>query len=111
MRKISTILLCFLVLAVAQAAVAGDVRKEAADRFDHGLRLFNEGDNPGALLEFKRAFELSGERSILMNVGLVYAEMGRPVDAVAAPAEDNTWTEFHKAFGTKLYRPSITIRE
>jgi len=46
MRKISTILLCFLVLAVAQAAVAGDVRKEAADRFDHGLRLFNEGDNP-----------------------------------------------------------------
>ena len=84
MRKISTILLCFLVLAVAQVAVAGDVRKEAADRFDHGLRLFNEGDNPGALLEFKRAFELSGERSILMNVGLVYAEMGRPVDAVAA---------------------------
>ena len=84
MRKISTILLCFLVLAVAQVAVAGDVRKEAADRFDHGLRLFNEGDNPGALLEFKRAFELSGERSILMNVGLVYAEMGRPVDAVEA---------------------------
>jgi hypothetical protein len=73
-----------MTLAVAGAAVAGDVRTEAADRFDHGLRLFNEGDNPGALLEFKRAYELSGERSILINVGLVYAEMGRPVDAVEA---------------------------
>jgi hypothetical protein len=33
------------------------------------------------------------------------------VDAVAAPSEDNTWTEFQKAFGTKLYRPSITVRD
>ncbi len=73
-----------MTLAVAGAAVAGDLRKEAADRFDHGLRLFNEGDNPGALLEFKRAYDLSGERSILVNVGLVYAEMGRPVEAVEA---------------------------
>jgi hypothetical protein len=84
MRKTAAFMLCFSILATAQAAAAGDARKEAADRFDHGLRLFNEGDNPGALLEFKRAYELSGERSILMNVGLVYAEMGRPVDAVAA---------------------------
>ena len=84
MRKIAAFLLCFSILAVAQAAVAGDVRKEAADRFDHGLHLFNEGDNPGALLEFKRAYELSGESSILVNVGLVYVEMGRPVDAVEA---------------------------
>ena len=64
--------------------MADDSRTEAADRFDHGLRLFNEGDNLGALLEFKRAYELSGERSILVNVGLVYAEMGRPVEAVEA---------------------------
>jgi hypothetical protein len=84
MRNTAPFLLCFSILAVAQAAVAGDVRKEAADMFDHGLRLFNEGDNPGALLEFKRAYELSGERSILVNVGLVYVEMGRPVDAVEA---------------------------
>jgi hypothetical protein len=84
MRKIVPFLLCFSILAVAQAAVAGDIRKEAADRFDRGLRLFNEGDNPGALLEFKSAYQLSGEPSILVNVGLVYAEMGRPVDAVEA---------------------------
>jgi hypothetical protein len=69
---------------VSARASAGDARKEAADRFDRGLHLFNEGDNAGALLEFKRAYELSGERSILINVGLVHAEMGRPVDAVEA---------------------------
>src|SRR5262249_48493764 len=33
------------------------------------------------------------------------------LDAVAAPSEDQGWTEFQKAFGTKLYRPSITLRE
>jgi len=84
MRKISAILFCLSIVALAGAAVAGDPRKEAADRFDHGLRLFNEGDNTGALLEFKRAYELSGESSILVNVGLVYAEMRRPVEAVDA---------------------------
>jgi hypothetical protein len=76
--------LCLFVCMWSAQAAAADTRKEAADRFDRGLRLFNEGDNANALLEFKRAFELSGERSILLNVGLVYAELGRPVEAVTS---------------------------
>jgi hypothetical protein len=75
---------CVCLLLAALPAAAADARKEAADRFDRGLRLFNEGDNANALLEFKRAYELSGERSILLNVGLVQAELGRPVEALAA---------------------------
>jgi tetratricopeptide (TPR) repeat protein len=84
MRRILGGFLCLAFLMLCGRAGAADARKEAADRFDRGLHLFNEGDNAGALLEFKRAYELSGELSILINVGLVHAEMGRPVDAVEA---------------------------
>lgn len=83
MRGISFILCCALIGLIAGTAVAGDRRDEAADRFDRGVRLFNEGDNANALLEFKRAYEMSGERSILLNIGLVQAELRRAVDAVA----------------------------
>jgi hypothetical protein len=61
-----------------------EARKEAAERFDRGLRLFNQGENAGALVEFKRTYELTGDPSTLLNIGLVYAELKRPVDAVDA---------------------------
>ncbi len=67
--------------APAPSAVA---RQEAAERFDRGVRLFNQGDNSGALVEFKRAFELTSDPLLLFNIGLVYAEQRRPVDAVDA---------------------------
>ncbi len=68
--------------AFAQAADAN--KTEARQRFDRGLSLFNDGDNAGALAEFKRAYELVPNPLVLFNVGLVYAQMGRPVDAVAS---------------------------
>jgi hypothetical protein len=73
--------------AVAQAApapVSPAARQEAAERFDRGLRLFNQGENAGALVEFKRAYELTSDPLLLFNIGLVYAEQKRPVDAVDA---------------------------
>lgn len=67
----------------ADPAPAGDPRKaEAAERFDRGLTLFDDGDNSGALAEFKRTYELMPNPVVLYNIGLVYAAMGRPVDAV-----------------------------
>jgi len=59
-------------------------RSEARDRFDRGLRLFNGGDNAGALVEFRRAYELVENSTVLYNIGLVYAQMGRPVEATDA---------------------------
>jgi hypothetical protein len=59
-------------------------RREARERFDRGLKLFNEGDNAGALAEFKRAYELIPNSLVLYNIGLVYSAMGRPVEAVDA---------------------------
>ena len=76
----------------AEPKKVDDARKaEAAHRFDRGLQLFEAGDNAGALAEFKRTYELFPNFVVLCNIGLVYAAMGRPVDAVDAlePAIDS----------------------
>ena len=50
--------------------------------------------------------------AILVNlIDNVDAKTQMALDAVAAPSEDSNWTEYQKAFNTKLYRPSITIHE
>jgi len=59
-------------------------KTEAAQRFDRAIRLFDGGDNAGALAEFKRTYEILPNPVVLYNIGLVYAAMGRPVDAVDA---------------------------
>ena len=48
------------------------------------MQLFNEGDNAGALAEFKQTYALMPNPIVLFNIGLVYAAMSRPVDAVDA---------------------------
>lgn len=73
-------------LVVTRAAKADeantDPKTEARERFGRGLRLFNDGDNSGALAEFKRAYELSPHPAVALNIALVYAAMGRAVEAV-----------------------------
>jgi 3'-5' exoribonuclease len=62
--------------------------------------------------EFGAAVTPKTPEAILVNlIDNLDAKTQMALDAVAAPAEDNTWTEYQKAFGTKLYRPSITIRD
>jgi hypothetical protein len=68
--------------APAATAPTPAARKEAKERFDRGIVLFNESDNAGALSEFKRAYELIPNQLVLFNIGLTYAGMKRPVDAV-----------------------------
>jgi hypothetical protein len=69
----------------ADAARAKDPAKaEAAERFERGLKLFNAGDNAGALAEFKRIEEILPNAIVQYNLGLVYVAMGRSVDAVDA---------------------------
>ena len=62
----------------------GADRQEAAERFDRGLRLFNAGDSAGALAELRRAYELIPNVLVLYDIGLVYAQMGRAVEATEA---------------------------
>jgi hypothetical protein len=66
----------------APASVSPSVKAEARERFDTGLHLFEKGENAGALAEFKRAYQLIPNPVVLYNMGLVFAAMNRPVDAV-----------------------------
>lgn len=80
---------CLLLSAVAPtparaAEPTAEAKTEARSRFDRGLALFNDGDNAGALAEFQRAYELIANPVVLYNIGLVYAAMNRPADAVDA---------------------------
>ncbi len=87
--------ICLIVAVLCASALAAQpitwadttsdsARKEARERFDRGLQLFNDGDNTGALAEFKRAYDLIPNKILLLNIGLVYAAMGRPVESVSA---------------------------
>lgn len=82
--------LCFTTLSIfaVRPALAAEpdapAKAEAAQRFDRGLALFNEGDNAGALAEFKQVYSTLPNPVVLYNIGLVYAAMGRPVEAVDA---------------------------
>jgi hypothetical protein len=71
-------------VAFAQGAPTQAVKTEARSRFDRGLALFEDGDNPGALAEFQRAYELIPNPVVLFNIGLVYAAMNRPAEATDA---------------------------
>jgi hypothetical protein len=68
----------------AQQPATDAARAEAGERFDRGLALFNDGDNAGALAELKRAYALVPNVVVLYDIGLVYAQMGRAVDATDA---------------------------
>jgi hypothetical protein len=68
----------------AASAPSPAVKAEARERFDTGLHLFEKGENDGALAEFKRAYQLIPNPVVIYNMGLVYAAMNRPVDALDA---------------------------
>ena len=70
--------------AAPAAAAPTDVKAEARERFDRGLALFEKGENAAALAEFKRAYELIANPVVLYNMGMVYAAMYRPIEAVDA---------------------------
>lgn len=70
--------------AAAQPASDDATREQARQHFDRGLRLFNEGDNSGALVEFQQAYQLIEHPLVLYNIGLVYEATKRPVAAVEA---------------------------
>jgi hypothetical protein len=70
--------------ATPAAAAAAAVKAEARQRFDQGIRLFEKNENAAALAEFQRAYQLIPNILVLYDIGLVYAAMDRPVEAVDA---------------------------
>lgn len=76
-------LLTLLAATPALAAPEDSARAEARERFDRGLTLFNQGDNQGAIAEFQRAYQLTGNTTVLYNIARVQAAAGEPVAALA----------------------------
>ncbi|MBI2390145.1 MAG: PEGA domain-containing protein [Deltaproteobacteria bacterium] len=68
----------------ARASVTPAAKKEAKERFDRGLRLFDEGDKAGALAELERAYALVPSPVVLYDLALVHASMGHAVEAADA---------------------------
>jgi tetratricopeptide (TPR) repeat protein len=60
--------------ALADPPTASPV-KEAAKHFHRGVTLYNEADYRGALIEFKRAYEIAPNASVLYNVGETYFQL------------------------------------
>src|SRR5258706_16098862 len=70
------------IAAPALADASPAARSEARERFDRAIRLVNAGDLSGGLAEFQRAYKLVLSPVVLYNLGLVYAALRRPVEAV-----------------------------
>ncbi|HEX2871828.1 MAG TPA: PEGA domain-containing protein [Polyangiaceae bacterium] len=53
------------------------VKQEAARRFEHAIKLYEEADYALALAEFERVYELVPDYRVLYNIGQVSIQMGR----------------------------------
>ncbi len=92
--------------AAAEKKLGEPIRKDLLMVLTH-IILSHHGEP-----EFGAAVTPKTPEAILVNlIDNLDAKTQMAIDAVAAPSEDETWTEYHKAFNSKLFRPSITIRE
>jgi hypothetical protein len=71
------VLLVFLSLpaSTALAQDSEDIRKQASAHFTMGVELVSEGNFGAALLEFRRAYEISPDWRMLYNIAQVLQEM------------------------------------
>jgi len=92
--------------ATASEKIGQPIRKDLVMVLQH-IVLSHHGTP-----EFGAAVLPKTPEAVLVNlIDNVDAKTQMALDAVAAPSEDQGWTEYHKGFGTKLYRPSITIKD
>jgi hypothetical protein len=68
--------------AFADEPPANSKRAEARARFDRGLALLKEHDDAGALAEFKLTYDLAPAQQTLLMIGVLSANLNRPVEAV-----------------------------
>jgi hypothetical protein len=67
----------------AEPAAENAQKKEAQARLDKAIRLLNEENFGAALAELTQVYQLAPHTVVRYNIGLVYAAMGRPVEAVS----------------------------
>ncbi len=57
--------------------------QEAADHFDRGVELYQEGNFDAALVELERAYQLTSNYRLLFNLGQIQVERQQYVEAIA----------------------------
>jgi hypothetical protein len=83
-RALLALAALFLWRAPARAEEVTAPRAEAAERFDRAMHLLDEGDDAAAAAELRRVYAIAPHPRVLYNLGLAYAALNRPVDAIAA---------------------------
>jgi hypothetical protein len=63
-------------------APSADRMQDAEAHFRRGVELYKDGDSGGALVEFKRAYDLSPNYRVLYNLGQTYFQLQRYADAL-----------------------------
>ena len=71
MKTAALLAVALVTLAAGTAAAQAPKLDEAQRRFQRGIELYKEGDFGGALVEFKRAYDLVPTYKILYNLGQV----------------------------------------
>ena len=59
------------------AAASDSAKQEAARRFEHAIKLYEEGDYTLALAEFERVYQLVPDYRVLYNISQVSIQLGR----------------------------------
>lgn len=84
MKRIVTTCLLAGALAFHALPALADPAEEGSVHFQRGVELYREGDLKAALVEFKRANELSPSFRILYNIGQAEAQLGNYLEAIHA---------------------------
>lgn len=71
-----------LVLWGVSSASAQDMRAQARQHFQEGVRRYDTRDYEGALSEFNEAYRLKPHPSVRVNIANCYERLGKPVEAV-----------------------------
>ena len=88
-RSLSLILLAALVVPsgavrVARAEPSPAAVKEAGKHFQRGVSLYTDTDYRAALVEFRRAYELAPNPTVLYNIGETYYQLQNYAQALVA---------------------------
>jgi Flp pilus assembly protein TadD len=68
----------------AAAPPAGSPTKDAGKHFRRGVALYSETDYRGALVEFRRAYEIAPNTTVLYNIGQTYYQLQNYAAALTA---------------------------
>src|SRR5262245_21054253 len=86
-RAVLSVAIACAVAAVSPCAAfaqAAPPAEDAGSHFDRGVSFFKDGDYVAAMVQFKRAYELDPNFSVLYNIGQTARELKSYSEALTA---------------------------